>query len=47
MGGPIHCISSDVTGTKVALSYGSDIAIMEQYTICKLRITLAWENGLS
>ncbi|KAF9641846.1 WD40 repeat-like protein, partial [Thelephora ganbajun] len=30
VGGPIHCIASDGTGTKVALSYGSDVAVMEQ-----------------
>ncbi|KAF9652253.1 YVTN repeat-like/Quino protein amine dehydrogenase [Thelephora ganbajun] len=33
MGGPIHCIASDGTGMRVALSYGSDIAIVEQYAI--------------
>ena len=39
MGGPIHYITSDKTGTKVALSYGSDIAIVEQHTICELDFT--------
>ena len=35
MGGSIHCIASDETGTKIALSYGSDIAVVEQHAICK------------
>ncbi|KAF9783286.1 WD40-repeat-containing domain protein [Thelephora terrestris] len=33
MGGSIHCIASDKTGTRVALSYGSDVAVVEQHTI--------------
>jgi len=56
MGGSIHCIATDETGTKVALSYGSDIAIVEQYTICtpdhppphtmaELTMTAAWTNA--
>lgn len=35
MGGPVHCITSDKTGTNVALSYGSDVAVVKQYAICK------------
>ena len=45
MGGPIHCIASDETGTKVALSCGSDVVIVEQYAICELNFTLAHCDG--
>lgn len=38
MGGPIHCIALDGTGTKVALSYGSDVAVIQQQTICEPNI---------
>lgn len=55
MGGPIHSIASDGTGTKVAFSYGSDVAVVEQYAICelsflspmtmvKLTTTAVWTN---
>jgi len=40
MGGPIHSIASDGTGTKVAFSYGSDVAFVEQYAICKWSLIL-------
>jgi len=35
MGGPVHYIAVDGTGMRVALSYGSDVAIVDQYTICE------------
>ena len=47
MSGPIHCIASDGTGTKVALAYGSDIAILEQYAICELGFTLILCDALN
>ena len=39
MGGPIHYIALDETGTKLALSYGSDVAVVEQHTICRSYLT--------
>ena len=47
MGGPIHYITSDGTGTKIALAYGTDIAIMEQYAICALSLTFIGCDRLS
>jgi len=41
MGGPINYIATDATGTMVALSYGSDVAVVEQYTICTLELSSA------
>ena len=35
MGGSIHCITTDKTGTTVAIAYGPDIALVEQHTICE------------
>lgn len=47
MNGPIHCIASDWTGIKVALAYGFEIAIMEQYAICELGFAHILCNELS
>ena len=44
MGGPVHCIVVDGTGMRVALSYGSDVAIMDQYTICEQNFLLDAAN---
>ena len=45
MGGPVHCITSDRTGTKVALSCGSDVVVVEQYAICELNFILIHYDG--
>lgn len=37
MGGPIHNLALDKAGTRVALSYGSDVAVVEQHAICELK----------
>ena len=47
MGGPIHCIALDGTGVKIALSYGSDIVMLEQYAVCELGFTPARHERLS
>ena len=35
LGGSIHSIATDKTGTRVAISYGPDVALVEQHTICE------------
>ena len=40
MGDSINCIAIDETGVKVALSYGSNVAIVEQYAVCESNFML-------
>lgn len=34
MGGPVHRITIDTTGTKIAIAYGREVAVLDQNTLC-------------
>ena len=39
LGGPVHSLALDKTGARAALSYGSDVAVVEQHAICGSKVT--------
>jgi WD40 repeat protein len=45
LGGPVHNLALDKTGARVALSYGSDVAVVEQHAICGLKFASGEDDG--
>ena len=35
MGSPVHRITIDKTGTKIAIAYGNDVLLVDQNTLCE------------
>lgn len=45
MDGPVHRITVDTTGTKIAIAYGREVVVLDQNTICESTSTSLAQGG--
>ena len=45
MGGQVHRITVDTTGTKVAIAYGTEVVVLDQNTLCEFSASFSGTRG--
>lgn len=45
MDGPVHRITIDTMGTKIAIAHGNELMVLDQNTICKSPVNFSSVQG--